>query len=129
MAGGGDVATAGCHLVDAPPDFGAHVSGRGAWAGEHELAVNTTDESNAVSVGALQACQVVAGLARVQQLGAHLYDVGEDRVDPAARVLVDQDAETMSAVVNALGVRPDEAAPDGGRQKELLLGAPVIAVP
>ena len=88
MARPGNVAAAGGQLVDALADLGAHFVEGHVRAVEDELAVDAAAERDLAGVPPLQARQIVARLARVEDVGAHLDHVVEDGLDLAARVLV-----------------------------------------
>ena len=79
--------------------------------------------------------QLKAGLAMHRHHGrraeesAHLDHIPENRLDPAARVLVDHDPAPLDAVIDAPRVRLDRRPPGIGPHKEPVLRAPVVAVP
>jgi len=72
---------------------------------------------------------MVAGLARIPHVRAHVDHIAEDGLGFSARALVDENPTCLNTIINALSVRFDDPAPDVRRQKQAILCALIVPVP
>jgi hypothetical protein len=106
-----DISAASGHLVDALAHFRADFTGRYAWFIKHELAVDPSTKAELAGKGSLECGQIVARLAGIPYLGAHLHHIAEDRLNLSTRVLVDDDVPRFQAIVDPLHRRLDDGSP------------------